>query len=58
VLRAGQVWEIPNDGLVLMEAVGYGRVRLHGPAAPAGSGWPRKEQPAKVQMPSGRPCLP
>lgn len=32
MLRAGQVWEIPSEGLVLMEAVGHGRVRLHGPA--------------------------
>ena len=31
MLRAGQVWKIPNDGLVLMEAVGHGTVRLHAP---------------------------
>jgi hypothetical protein len=35
MLCAGQVWEIPNNGLVLMEAVGHGRVRLHGPALAA-----------------------
>jgi hypothetical protein len=33
MLRAGQVWEIPNEGLVLMEAVGHGKVRLHAAAA-------------------------
>ena len=34
VLRSGERYTIPNDGLVLVEAVGSGRIRVHGTAAP------------------------
>lgn len=32
VLQAGQCYTIPNDGLVLVEAVGSGRIRVHAAA--------------------------
>lgn len=34
VLRSGERYTIPNDGLVLVEAVGSGRIRVHSMAAP------------------------
>ncbi|PLY40074.1 hypothetical protein CSZ94_22935 [Janthinobacterium sp. ROICE36] len=34
VLRSGERYTIPNDGLVLVEAVGSGHIRVHGTAAP------------------------
>ena len=34
VLRSGERYTIPNDGLVLVEAVGSGRIRVHGSSAP------------------------
>lgn len=33
VLRSGERYTIPNGGLVLVEAVDSGRIRVHGPAA-------------------------
>ena len=33
VLRSGERYTIPNGGLVLVEAVGSGRIRVHAPAA-------------------------
>ena len=33
VLRSGERYTIPNDGLLLVEAVGSGRIRVHAPAA-------------------------
>ena len=38
VLEAGQRYTIPNDGLVLVEAVGSGRIRVHA-AAPQRAWW-------------------
>ena len=38
VLEAGQRYTIPNDGLVLVEAVGSGRIRFHA-AAPQRAWW-------------------
>ena len=38
VLQAGQRYTIPNDGLVLVEAVGSGRIRVHA-AAPQRAWW-------------------
>ena len=38
VLQAGQRYTIPNDGLVLVEAVGSGRIRVHA-AAPRHARW-------------------
>ncbi len=38
VLQPGQRYTIPNDGLVLVEAVGSGRIRIHA-AAPQGAWW-------------------
>ena len=34
VLRSGERYTIPNDGLVLVEAVGSGRIRVHARPAP------------------------
>lgn len=34
VLRSGERYTIPNGGLVLVEAVDSGRIRVHAPAAP------------------------
>jgi hypothetical protein len=34
VLRSGERYTIPNDGLVLVEAVGSGRIRVHATPAP------------------------
>jgi hypothetical protein len=34
LLRSGERYTIPNAGLVLVEAVGSGRIRVHGSAAP------------------------
>ena len=34
VLRSGERYTIPNDGLVLVEAVGSGRIRVHETATP------------------------
>lgn len=34
VLRGGERYTIPNDGLVLVEAVGSGRIRVHAAPAP------------------------
>ena len=38
VLQPGQRYTIPNDGLVLAEAVGSGRIRFHA-AAPQRAWW-------------------
>lgn len=38
VLQPGQRYTIPNDGLVLVEAVGSGRIRVH-VAAPRHAWW-------------------
>ena len=38
VLQPGQRYTIPNDGLVLVEAVGSGRIRVHA-AAPRRAWW-------------------
>ena len=38
VLQPGQRYTIPNDGLVLVEAVGSGRIRVHA-AAPRHIRW-------------------
>lgn len=38
VLQPGQRYTIPNDGLVLVEAVGSGRIRVHA-AAPGHTRW-------------------
>jgi hypothetical protein len=38
MLRAGQTFEVPNDGLILIEAVGEGRVKVRLPARPL-LGW-------------------
>ncbi|WP_176461162.1 DUF2917 domain-containing protein [Janthinobacterium sp. PC23-8] len=38
VLQAGQRYTIPNHGLVLVEAVGSGRIRVHA-AAPRRAWW-------------------
>lgn len=38
MLRAGQSFEVPNDGLTLIEAVGQGRVRIEAPARAATQG--------------------
>jgi hypothetical protein len=40
VLRRGQSFEVPNDGLMLVEAVGSGAVRVRLPTPPA-SRWTR-----------------
>ncbi len=38
ILRAGQSFDIPGDGLTLIDAVGAGRVRIRLPA-PTAIGW-------------------
>lgn len=38
MLRAGQTFEVPNDGLILIEAVGQGRVKVRLPLRPL-PGW-------------------
>lgn len=35
VLQAGEIWEVPGDGLVLVEGLGRATVALHGPQAQA-----------------------
>ena len=39
VLEAGQRYTIPNDGLVLVEAVGSGRIRFHAAAPQRARAW-------------------
>ena len=40
VLRSGERYTVPNGGLVLVEAVGSGSIRVHG-AAPTRRAWRR-----------------
>ncbi len=39
VLQPGQRYTIPNDGLVLVEAVGSGRIRIHAAAPQRARAW-------------------
>ncbi|CDG82086.1 DUF2917 domain-containing protein [Janthinobacterium agaricidamnosum] len=44
LLRPGSRYTIPNQGLILVEAIGSGRIRFH-PAAQARQPWHRHPSP-------------